>query len=545
MNYPLISEYVEAVKSAEDNLNELAYLRPVLDGSGNPVMSSGNFAVVFKMCSERDGSLYALKCFTKEQTGRDESYKLIADELECVQSTYLAKVRYIDKELFVDTQNSDETEFPILLMDWVEGFTLDNYIRRNINDGYALDLLAYNFSRLAMWLLPQPFAHGDLKPDNILVREDGSLTLVDYDGMYVPAMQGQKARELGSPDFRHPLRTETDFNEHIDDFPAVSILLSLKLIVQNPDLLNTYGASDRLLFSESDYRDLSSCAILKQVFPSQSPGINTLVSLFTIANTHKNLSQVSFRLLAVEKPRKSNVVVEEVLSTKVTKEDLAEAVTDEFGAKYSKDGKRLLKGCDVEQYKIKEGTKIICDNVFFNCKLLQKVAIPNSVRSIGNWALGHCISLQEIAIPNSVTSIGHGAFWDCNSLQEITIPNSVTSIGENPFRKCICHLKSFSKHFIVENNVLYNTDKTTLIAFISKQKTFTIPNSVTSIGYSAFVGCKSLQEIIIPNSVMNIDKGICDAFYNCSSLQNIIIPQGSREKFEKLLPTYKDNLVER
>lgn len=93
MNYPLISEYVEAVKSAEDNLNELTYLRPVLDGGGNPVMSSGNFAVVFKMRSERDGSLYALKCFTKEQTGRDESYKLIADELECVQPTYLAKVR--------------------------------------------------------------------------------------------------------------------------------------------------------------------------------------------------------------------------------------------------------------------------------------------------------------------------------------------------------------------------------------------------------------------------------------------------------------------
>lgn len=80
MNYPLISEYVEAVKSAEDNLNELAYLRPVLDGDGNPVMSSGNFAVVFKMRSERDGSLYALKCFTKDQPGRDESYKLIADE---------------------------------------------------------------------------------------------------------------------------------------------------------------------------------------------------------------------------------------------------------------------------------------------------------------------------------------------------------------------------------------------------------------------------------------------------------------------------------
>lgn len=589
MNYPLISEYVEAVKSAEDNLNELAYLRPVLDGDGNPMMSSGNFAVVFKMRSERNGSLYALKCFTKEQPGRDESYKLIADELECVQSTYLAKVRYIDKELFVDTQNSDDTEFPVLLMDWVEGVTLDNYIRLNINDGYALDLLAYNFSRLAMWLLPQPFAHGDLKPDNILVRDDGSLTLVDYDGMYVPAMQGQKARELGSPDFRHPLRTETDFNEHIDDFPAVSILLSLKLIAQSPDLLNTYGASDRLLFSESDYRDLSSCALLKQVYPSPSPDINTLVSLFTIASVHKNLSQVSFRLLAVEKPLKQKVIVEEILSTKVTDEDLAEAVTDEFGAKYSKDGKRLLKGCDdIEQYKIKEGTKIICDRAFW-------------------W----CSSLQEIAIPNSVTRIGDNAFSWCRSLQEIYIPNSVTSIGGNPFAHCNCIIKSLSKHFIVENNVLYNADKTTLIAFISNQATFIIPNSVTSIGDSAFCWCSSLREIAIPNSVTSIGDGafggcsslrdisipnsitsigdnafwgcsslrdiaipnsvtsigngafyFCESlqvialpdsitsignssFHCCSSLQIIIISQGSRAKFEKLLPDYKYKLVER
>ena len=650
MNYPLISEYVEAVKSAEDNLNELAYLRPVLDGDGNPVMSSGNFAVVFKMRSERDGSLYALKCFTKDQPGRDESYKLIADELECVQSTYLAKVRYIDKELFVDTQNSDETEYPILLMDWVEGVTLDNYIRLNINDGYALDLLAYNFSRLAMWLLPQPFAHGDLKPDNILVRSDGSLTLVDYDGMYVPAMQGQRARELGSPDFRHPLRTGDDFNEHIDDFPAVSILLSLKLIAQNPDLLNIYGASDRLLFSESDYRDLSSCAFLKEVFPSQSPDINTLVSLFTIANTHKNLSQVSFHLLAVEKPRKPKVIEEEVLSTKVTKEDLAEAVTDEFGAKYSKDGKRLLKGCDIEQYKIKEGTKIICDwafswcsslqeiaipnsvtrigdnafswcrslqeisipnsitsigisafswcdslreiaipnsvtrigdNAFSWCLSLQRISIPNSVTSIGKYAFGSCKYLREISIPNSVTSIGEYAFDGCNSLQRISIPNSVTSIGKYAFRLCkylreisipnsvtfignsafsgCCSLRNLS----IPNSVKNIGDST--FKDCNSLRDISIPNSVTSIGDWAFSGCKSLQEITIPNSVTSIGdwafssckslqeitipnsvKSIGDnAFGDCYSLQEIIIPQGNRKKFERLLPEYKDKLIER
>ena len=246
-------------------------------------------------------------------------------------------------------------------------------------------------------------------------------------------MQGQKARELGSPDFRHPLRTENDFNEHIDDFPAVPILLSLKLIAQNPDLLNTYGASDRLLFSESDYRNLSSCALLKQVFPSQSPDINILVSLFIIVNVHKNLSQVSFRLLAVEKPRKPKAVVEEVLATEVTDEDLAEAVTDEFGAKYSKDGKRLLKGCNVEQYEIKEGTNVICRGAFIECHNLEKIIIPNTVEAIGWGAFGNCKRLKDIKIPNTVKEIEAITFMGCFSIKDFNIPQSILKITGNPF----------------------------------------------------------------------------------------------------------------
>ena len=280
MQYPLISEYVDAIRLAEDNFDKLRNLRPVLDYNGNPIMSSGNFAVVFKMKDVNTGKLYAIKCFIKEQEGRKEAYQQIVDELEFVQSTYLAKVKYYDNELFVDTQNSNSNEFPVLLMDWVDGVTLDRYIRQNINDKYILEMLAYNFSRLVMWLLPQPFAHGDLKPDNIFVHDDGSLTLIDYDGMFVPSMQGQKSRELGSPDFRHPLRTKDDFNEQIDDFSAISILLSLRLIAFAPSFFVQYGASDRLLFSENDYRNLSSCNLLKSVFPSQDTEINTLISLF-------------------------------------------------------------------------------------------------------------------------------------------------------------------------------------------------------------------------------------------------------------------------
>ena len=117
MNYPLISEYIEAIKSAEDNFEELSYLRPVMADDGLPVMTSGNFAVVFKMKDERDGKLYAVKCFTKEQEGRAEAYRQITEELKDLSSPYLTSVRYLDKELFVDTDQTNETEFPVLLMD--------------------------------------------------------------------------------------------------------------------------------------------------------------------------------------------------------------------------------------------------------------------------------------------------------------------------------------------------------------------------------------------------------------------------------------------
>lgn len=266
MIYPTISEYIEAIKAAEDNFKELNNLRPVLGDDGLPVMTSGNFAVVFKMKEVETGKLYALKCFTKDQVGRDEAYRLITEELKGVDSPYLTSICYLDKELFVDTGQSTETEFPVLLMDWVDGNPLDKYLRENLDDKYALEMLAYRFSQLAQWLIPQPFAHGDLKPDNILVREDGSLVIVDYDGMYVPAMKGQKARELGSPDFRHPLRTEDDFNEHIDDFPIASILLSLKAISLKPILFRDFGKIDGLLFSEHNYINIADCVVLDKIY---------------------------------------------------------------------------------------------------------------------------------------------------------------------------------------------------------------------------------------------------------------------------------------
>ena len=531
MNYPLISEYIESIKLAEDNFDELSYLRPVLDADGQPVMSSGNFAVVFKMRDERDGKLYAVRCFHRDQEGRAESYRLIEEELKDVESPYLVSLRYMDKELFVDSSQTDEMEFPVLLMDWVEGIILDKYLRENLDDQYALEMLAYRFSQLAQWLIPQPFAHGDLKPDNILVREDGTLVLVDYDGMYVPTMKGQRARELGSLDFRHPLRTEDDFDEHIDDFPLVSILLSLKAIALKPSLLNEYGASDRLLFSERDYRSLSESIALDALKPlAQDTEVATLLSLFILSISQRNLSGVSSHLFNLIKPsRTSNE--EENLSTEVTDEDLANAWTDEYGVKYSADKKRLLKAperMDVYDYSIRNGTKVICDSAFcaHDCWPdygLYSIFIPNSVTKIGKYAFHARAGLHCVDIPRSVISIGDAAFA-YSGLYNVAIPCNVTSIGNAAFSYC----RALSSIMVETGNKVYDSRgncnaiiETASNTLVSGCKKTIIPNTVTSIGDNAFEGCHDLGFMNIPHGVIRIGKY---AFYECRNLTALIIP---------------------
>ena len=330
MQYPLISEYVRAIQDASSNLDKLAHLVPVQDDHGEPYRSSGAFAVVFKMKDEQTGKCYALKCFTEEQEGRAEAYRQIADELEFANSAYITSVKYLDKEIFVDS-SCEEDEFPVLLMDWIDGETMESYIAANYQNQSAMLMLSYRFGKMAAWLRTQSFSHGDIKPDNIIVRPDGSLTLVDYDGMFVPSMKGSQSPTIGTRDFSHPLRTVDDFDETIDDFSLASIALSLKAISMKSTLLDTYSASDRLLFSENDYRNPSNSKVISALQELMcDKDFCTLYSLFMLALARKELSACSFRLFIGEKPNITPVMNED-LSTETTEEELKEALVDEWG----------------------------------------------------------------------------------------------------------------------------------------------------------------------------------------------------------------------
>ena len=517
MQYPLISEYVRAIQDASNNLDKLAHLVPVLDDHGEPYRSSGAFAVVFKMKDEQTGKYYALKCFTEEQKGRAESYRQIADELEFVDSPYLTSVKYLEKEIFVDS-SCEEDEFPVLLMDWIDGETMETYIGENYQDNYTMAMLCYRFCKMAAWLRSQPFAHGDIKPDNIMVRPDGNLTLVDYDGMFVPAMKGQKSPTIGTKDFSHPLRTVDDFNETIDDFALASIALSLKAISLRPSLLDEYGGADRLLFSVEDYRDLSN----SNVFVSLSELLGDtdlllLYSMFNIACVKKNLSFVSFRMFYIALP--GNCWQE-----KNRFDDFKQVFIDEFGVKYGRNGLILIRAPkDISgTYRIRKECRFINTKAFKGCSNLEKLILPHSLKTIGVMAFVRCEKLKEIKLPKFVQKVdGAFMYWNGKLVNE-------------------------SDYFIYKDEILYNSSMTRLIAYRKMEKqynkfvafnrytsqmteaigwtgehSYDVPVGIVEIACGAFAGKHSLFSVSLPTSVCRIENA---AFVCCENLGFINIP---------------------
>jgi serine/threonine protein kinase len=254
MIYPTISEYKTAVRNAPKTLRTLKDYEPVLRADGEPWFCSGGLAAVFKLRHRVTGQFLALKCFHKYQVDRAETYALISACLGEYPSSYLVHYEYKDNEIWVNSASAGNGGYPLLAMAWAEGVTLGEYVQKccQANDKAALKKLIEEFDWFAFWLLSQPFAHGDLKPDNIIIRPDGKPILLDYDGMYVPAMKGQDASELGSPVYRHPARTVKDFNKRMDDFSLVILLLELRILAANPQAAGKAGES--LYFNPDDIR---------------------------------------------------------------------------------------------------------------------------------------------------------------------------------------------------------------------------------------------------------------------------------------------------
>ena len=221
---------------------------------GSPLVRYGDSACVFKIATS--GGDVAVRCFTRQSMGMQERYAALGNHLREVRPDSLVGFEYLEQGIRVDGE-----WYPIVRMEWAEGDRLDRFVGDRIGEPEALLNLAARWRSAMASLRGLGIAHNDLEPGNILVAENGDLSLVDYDGMFIPRFRGQQSPEFGHQNYRHPHRTTRDYDESVDNFPSLVIHLNLLALAADPSLWERFHGLDNLLLARKDFvnPDRSAC----------------------------------------------------------------------------------------------------------------------------------------------------------------------------------------------------------------------------------------------------------------------------------------------
>lgn len=268
MQWPTPQDYNETVQSPDfcfDN-QELQQGAPEVNAMGLPKPICGNFASVYQFqCATRS---VAVKCFLRNVYNQHQRYGHLSQFMQFNHVATLLDFEYLLKGILVDGN-----WFPIVKMPWVEGHTLDQFIRKNMHNRQQLDRFNAQFTDLVLELERSGIAHGDLQHGNIIVRNK-DVMLVDYDGIYVPAMAGEQANELGHVNYQHPERSAENFDATIDRFSAWIIHHTMFFLRLDPTLWQRHaGGEEALLFTSSDYKDPSNSRLLSELTRHPIPEI--------------------------------------------------------------------------------------------------------------------------------------------------------------------------------------------------------------------------------------------------------------------------------
>ncbi len=256
VTFPTSGAYVDALQDTKRCFPdpELAGCLIRTDKFGLPRPISGNFASVFT-ADTTSGRRLAVKCFTRDVPDQQARFREIGAALRDVPARWKVDFRYVESGVRVSGRL-----YPVLVMEWIEARQLISWIedRLRIGDRAAMGRLADNFIDLVAGLEAAGIAHGDLQHGNLLVTARGELKLIDYDGMYVPALHDRPAMELGQPNYQHPRRTVGDYGPWLDRFSARVIHLSLTALATDPALWHRLHkpGGEYLLLQKYDLEDL-------------------------------------------------------------------------------------------------------------------------------------------------------------------------------------------------------------------------------------------------------------------------------------------------
>ena len=272
-----VFQYLKALADPVGRFRTLGVPRVVPAGS----FRTGNDAVVFRIVSE--GRTMMLKCYLRPP-------QAIEARCACSQRTPLtAYCRWLDRELTIDDDAGGTTEVGVTVGEWIEGRTLADEILDAVveRDAERLARLSAEFDRLALALLGQEWAHGDLKPENIVCSPNG-MRLIDIDSIYTPELVGLTTTQLGTEGYRHPSRTESDFDRHLDDYPIALISTTLAALALDYDLYRRNDRGDGVLIDPSEAVAGTSAIVaeIERLFARAGDAAHTVILNSLLTPTH-------------------------------------------------------------------------------------------------------------------------------------------------------------------------------------------------------------------------------------------------------------------
>jgi len=287
VSWPVSQDYNEAVQDPGASFGDpdLRAAEPVTNALGLPLPCSGNFADVYHLRQPATAASWAVKCFTRSVPGRQERYHEISRHLRRARLPFTIDFAYLEDGIRVHGR-----WYPVVKMQWVEGVLLNQFVRDYLRQPALLEGLIGLWMRMARRLREAEVAHGDLQHGNVLLVPGSKTTslalkLIDYDGLFVPALAGRPAGEVGHPAYQHPQRLrEGTCGPEVDRVPLLVIATALRCLVSaGPPLWERYDNGDNLLFREADLRSPGASALFRELWSLPDPLSHMLVARLALA----------------------------------------------------------------------------------------------------------------------------------------------------------------------------------------------------------------------------------------------------------------------
>jgi WD40 repeat protein len=280
MSWPLSQDYNEAIQSPATSFSdpELKAGQAATNALGIPQPRSGNFADVYEFDCPQTQSKWAIKCFTREVKGLRERYAEISRCLKKANLPFTVDFQFLEQGIRIQGK-----WYPILKMRWVEGLLLNEFVRANLDKPARLQALSDIWKRMAKRLREAELAHADLQHGNVILVPGSTanslaIKLIDYDGMFVPALAGKRSGEVGHPNYQHPQRLrEGTYSAEVDRFPLLVVATALRaLTVVGPQLWVKHDNGDNLLFKENDLQAPGASELFSELLKSGDGELRSL-----------------------------------------------------------------------------------------------------------------------------------------------------------------------------------------------------------------------------------------------------------------------------